>query len=152
MPNEIIKPALTAEEWNDFRAPVIQGEQAGAFIGTHAVNLTGPLVRTVSVAMHDGFRIGHFHGDSAVQLMALANASLSDDDPRKITLADLLALRQSALFLEEQRDGMLSTKWPDDANPWRMLAPTVRELAAKLAALLPPEDTAIDQKAPRKHA
>lgn len=56
------------------------------------------------------------------KVLAMANAALPDGDPRKITRDDVLILRQ-----------VVGAWFPD----WRMEA--LAELAAKLAALLPPK-------------
>jgi hypothetical protein len=65
-------------------------------------------------------------------VMALANAALPEGDPRKITWADVGALR----FVASDSENL---GWRDDPNP--ELGQTIfraRRLADKLAALLPP--------------
>ena len=109
-------------------------------------------IERVSVSGHElifaGPRFGYKPGAPCMvvdpsaepfETMALLNHSLPDDDPRKITRAKIVKLTQAAYFLSEQKDGRLSTAWPDDANPWRDLADELRQFAAELNALLPPQ-------------
>lgn len=64
--------------------------------------------------------------DCSFAVMALANAALPDDDPRKITREDVAWLNDAAQHLDRLR------LVDDDAAD-------AQRLAAKLAALLPPE-------------
>lgn len=63
------------------------------------------------------------------QLMALCNHALPDDDPRKIVRADVQRCMAAADRAEEHSG--YNGDWR--RSDWR-------DLAAKLAALLPPED------------
>jgi hypothetical protein len=56
--------------------------------------------------------------------MAIANAALPDDDPRKITRGDVDAVDEATTFLPEQMHDLVAI---------------LRATVAKLAALLPPE-------------
>ena len=96
-----VGPALTAEEWKRF-----DPKDAASHCEANAV------------AYETDFHV----------MMAIANAALPDDDPRKITREDVRYLRDTALFLRTRVD-----EHGDDVGD-----PNLTALAAKLAALLPP--------------
>jgi hypothetical protein len=129
-----IPAALTAAEW-----------AARMVVGAGAVD-SGPNGNEAAwIDAEDGTLVLGYDGNfgegrptRVPALIALANAALPDGHPNKITHATALAMTQAAWFIEGTREG-LSTEWPDDANPWHMLAQQLRQEAAKLAALLPPE-------------
>jgi hypothetical protein len=76
-------------------------------------------------------------GSQAVphQTMAIANAALPDDDPRKITRVDIKMLGVVRDYWEPQVDD--GATW-EDRHAARV-RDTLSGLLAKLAALLPPE-------------
>ena len=120
--SEKIKPALTAEEWSTLKDGYYV-ELSGCRIG---IDTDGLDVR------------GRFMGEEATvprecapALMALANAALPDDDPRKITREDVAACRA----FDFNFWGMES----DSVEVRRADCERLQLLAAKLAALLPPE-------------
>lgn len=63
--------------------------------------------------------------DDIVRVMAYSNAALPDGDPRKITRRDVERLREGAAVMPTEG--------------WRNEEDFVLQLAAKLAALLPPD-------------
>jgi hypothetical protein len=71
-------------------------------------------------------------GSQAVphQTMAIANAALPDDDPRKITRADVETVIAGAYAATDE--------FPLDPDAMALEA-SLHRVAAKLAALLPPE-------------
>lgn len=112
--NERIAPALNADEWD-------AGEK---WVGRSAVTLFDECA--------DGIvRIGFEHptseagvsGDLIAATVSLANAALSDADPRKITRLDVQVLREVVGYIEEHG------RHHEDVDA----------LIEKLAALLPPE-------------
>lgn len=106
-----ITPALSAEEWAQ-REAVRASTEISALDGS--VMLVDPDAPSTVVL-----------AEGVPALMALANAALPDGDPRKLTREDV------ALIRGERFGG-----FKDDAPAlWR----AVDALAAKLAALLPPE-------------
>ena len=109
MDTKEIKPALTAEEWAEIKRLSARGYfQATADLP--------PQLRALALDF-DQFRA-----------MAVANAALPDDDPRKITRDEV------AMIAEEAR----VRSW-NGTHYDLSLAPDWNRLAAKLAALLPPE-------------
>jgi hypothetical protein len=72
--------------------------------------------------------------DDFAEQMRLANGSLPDDDPRKITREDVEACREFdyRFFANEEEDSVRIGRAECEA---------LQRLAAKLAALLPPEGT-----------
>ena len=111
-----IEPALTAEEW---RSPPQFDDASGVTIeatddGLIVVSDTG-----------DGYIVDAF------KVMALANHALPADDSRKITRADVEVLKRASVIYRVS-DWESATN--DDATK------KVQRIAAKLAALLPPEE------------
>lgn len=123
-----IQPALSAEEWAD--------------LFTDPYDDSVPDERIMGVACSDRMPTAHVfdgtlylnaiadHDTDLPQLMAVANAALPDDSPHKITRADVARLEGFANWIREE------LHYNEGA-----VADTVRlsDLAAKLAALLPPE-------------
>lgn len=68
--------------------------------------------------------------DGPKAILALANAALPDDSPYKFTRADVALLLELAECVEMEA-----------GDDWRADGPPLRRLAAKLAALLPPEES-----------
>lgn len=106
---DTIAPALTPEEWNR-RAALRDGTEIEAVEGGN-LGLN---------AFDEAILIG---AEEFPAVLALANASLPDDSPYKITREDVELVRDSVneLFVQDR------------------VGPGLRALAAKLAALLPPE-------------
>lgn len=100
-----IAPALTAEEW---------ASKSKADAGGVRFTLELGFVGVVPQITFDGVGPMLRYSDMPA-LMALANAALPDDDPRKITRADVETLRRH-----------------DDA--------ILDRIADQLAALLPPDE------------
>src|SRR5690349_10334096 len=111
MPHETkaIEPALTPEEWK-------HDERVAAFAREPGSRLL--------MGDRDDDRSCH-------RLMALANAALPDDDPRKITRDDIV------LLLNLSRGIATFYNQGDERN--MAVRDQTRALAAKLAAFLPPE-------------
>lgn len=115
----MIDPALSAKEWAT----------------PHAERLTFfACVMDGGITFGDGSvapKIGiHVEREDVPAIMALANAALPDDDPRKITRARMQAVRAA---LAEQFVDLSEDQWTSDAT---------KELTVLLAALesyLPPE-------------
>lgn len=89
-----IEPALSAEEWARAMSP-----GRPVFVGTP---------NAISDAIGDRIldNYGHFEGLSdgdAPALIALANAALPDDDPRKITHQMIDDIRESMDYIEVER-------------------------------------------------
>lgn len=112
----MIPPALTPEEWAKVQRDTLMPYDA--FDAISAFGMSRPS-----------------NADSAVALIALANAALPDRDPRKITRADVDALRQLAGTVRIPTGDGMTFLTPGGGPPW------ATALAAKLAALLPPEGT-----------
>lgn len=107
-----IAPALTPGEWS---------EGTGA---RYALQWDGQEARE----WHDGWTRWETLGpDDAHPLAAIANAALPDDDPRKITRADVAAVLACVAAAENEDRGFGTD---DDTR-------RARALAAKLVALLP---------------
>lgn len=122
MPDEI-RPALSAEEWarervesttNADTVSLIRSEHGRVNFVAHGTNGWRGEPNTIGLVM--GTRM-------PLAIMALANAALSDDSPHKITRADVDMLESSA---ENDHDAYVNRG-------------AMNQLAAKLAALLPPE-------------
>jgi hypothetical protein len=94
-----IPPAMTAEDWRDWSSG---GQLAHVSLRTAANSFDDPAA-----------------------LMALVNYRLADDDPRKITRADVVWLRGAISMLQ---DSVRKDEW----------AARLGALTAKLSALLPP--------------
>ncbi len=112
--------ALTPEEWR-------AGEHTSRY--AHVWRDYGPDRIDVTPGKHSPHVSSIDFPDDLCALIALANAALPDDDPRKITRADVTALRHidHSSFCPEDP----CTHGCDHAKALRV--------AAKLAALLPPE-------------
>lgn len=128
-----IEPALSAEEWEE------QSAMRG-YVRASAPSLrAAPLGARASVG-HGVLVVSEFGDDESAgandtvlvpsallpAVMALANAARRDDDPGKITRADVADILAHA-------DGAL---WRRDMT----LAATLSTIAAKLGALLPPKE------------
>ena len=111
MTNQTIPPALTAQEWAH---PPAFDDDSGARVGVY----DGQLVVTDN-------QTGYGLVIDPDKTMALANHALPDGHPLKITRADVVAARR----ISHDSGG-----WTDENRD------IVERLAAKLAALLPPED------------
>src|SRR5690606_31579793 len=105
-----IRPALSAEEWEGSTADVLDG-YVDLDTGTVDVRLGG--AGSQSRSQHD----------DAWALVALLNAALPDDDPRKLTWAMVDAIRSAAWGAESQ----------DEED-------TALAAANAIAALLPPRE------------
>jgi hypothetical protein len=115
----MIEPALTAEEWANTSAT--RGRDGWE----------------VAIEAGDGISF-RYDADKAGSddigvpvsalpaVVALANAALPDDDPRKLVAADVKALNESAELIEGEYHHSL-------------LPSALCALAARIAALLPPE-------------
>ena len=117
MTNQTIPPALTAEEWEQGFA------DWGVMYDHSGVSLGSPSRKGISVYT-DGDDVD-VAADQLPSLIALANHALPDGHPLKITRADVVAARR----ISHDSGG-----WTDENRD------IVERLAAKLAALLPPED------------
>lgn len=111
-----IQPALTPEEWAMEKVRIAVGE----VVADHGIP-----------------------ADEAHKTVALANFCLPDDDPRRITAADVAELQRIANLDAEafvrifnDGDGHLDVMDSDAAN---VASQSLSRIAAKLAALLPPE-------------
>lgn len=111
-----LKPALSAEEWTS-RALTERADLSAYLDGSVAKNL-----RLVTSNCESG-SAAIFEPNELPGLIALANDARRDDDPGKITRADVVVLKLSAEGDHECYENF--------AN--------LRALAAKLEALLPPE-------------
>jgi hypothetical protein len=99
--------------------------------------LTRAIVEDIERYGHDEMveRTAWSGGDDwPVAVMAIANHALPDDDPRKITRDDVEALGYARAFAEDPAL-LIEGSLPID----RALTRVIHRLAAKLAALLPPE-------------
>lgn len=120
----MIAPALTAEEWNE---------------GDHRDGSYVSFARGVVDC-----RDSAFDGEFAPALMALANDSLPDDSPYKITFEDWSDLKSAMSNMEtlasqlEDRPDLAGSAYPGAV---RRRANTLKSLADKIAAILPPMTT-----------
>lgn len=90
---EHIEPALTPEEWQEKVAWLWKGETVGPTVGLTRQGMV--------VIADDDYYAGFTHTiDRAPALIALANAALPDDDPRKITRAKLQRMIDAAKFAD----------------------------------------------------
>lgn len=112
-----IPPALTPEEWrartdgSEFALPHVFEDERG---------------RRVRYYVDYGNTYGGYEslsGDGLPEMIALANAALPDGDPRKLTWDDVRMLEELA---SEPADG------------FTVPAEKIRNLASRVAALLPP--------------
>jgi hypothetical protein len=99
-----IEPALSPEEWANLS--VFKGETAAQ--------------HRIMLALNGGGTVAHMPAT-----IALANAALSDDDPRKITWAMVDEIREAASFIHEVSEEQ----------------PKLKRIAAALASYLPPRGT-----------
>jgi hypothetical protein len=115
----MIEPALTAEEW-------VELEPLGARAYFQATSDLPPRLRELAL------------GFDQARAMAVANAALPDDDPRKLKAADVEALRRVVDLIAW--DDLISVRY----DSGEVFADEIREGATtaiqKLAALLPPDD------------
>lgn len=122
-----IPPALTSKEWASpylyLQATVYDSERNGA-AEIHA-DLSGP--RSIVITEHPSeTRVAFDDPAMLASLVALANNALPDGDPRKIVRDDVWALRDHAHRARRQE------RAGDAAD--------LDAIAAKLAALLPPDE------------
>lgn len=97
-----MKPALTAEEWAD-------------------------------IDYHQATHIAMMHLNcTPFEAVAVFNASLPDDDPRKLGWADVGRCQRAADDAEARHDNSLELTDYEEQKEWAALA-------AKLAALMPPK-------------
>jgi hypothetical protein len=119
-----ITPALTAEEWAAWK----EGRGAGETLFLVNVN-SGP---------DDPVWGQSFSAHPPAALIALANAALPDDDPRKITREKLVALRDClAMAGLANDDRCVSDKEFADARRYDALATTLTDA---LESYLPPAE------------
>lgn len=116
---EPIPPALSAEEWQAREVRVDNG-----FVRLYG---DAPVLETFDY--RDGSTTGLYLEHDLAATIALANAALPDDDPRKITRDDVFVLRQLPAFMR----GLGMGSDPEGG------AKAVTTLADKLASYLPPE-------------
>lgn len=107
--NEPIRPALTCEEWEDVDEKDIHGWDDGNLYVGRPRSKEGDLDIT----------------DRPHALIALANAALPDDDPRKITHESVAVIRAA---------GDNAAEWGHD-----LAAAVLRGVADGLRSYLPPE-------------
>jgi hypothetical protein len=131
-----IPNALTAEEWEDFDVNcAIERGDHGFWLWSTRDN----------VGIRQGLRTVDIYPEQAPGIIAALNALLPDDDPRKITWADVkqisnLAQEIHGADLDTIRD--LGEYWNKDSDVERhrdRMADRLDAIAAKLAAMLPPE-------------
>ena len=82
----MLEPALRDDEWRNGRVSWLR--ETGI-----ALSLAGELGLLIEGSQH--ITIGR-NGHRLTALIAMANAALNDDDPRKLTRADVDALRAAA--------------------------------------------------------
>lgn len=119
---EKIEPALTAEEW---------AKKASGDFSIDGTQLWG----------QDEQRWGNCWIDAA-KAIALANAALSDSDPRKITrewVRLLTKINGAADQFDAAADGCDEAGEQRDAVAWRKDADLARSIADALESYLPPE-------------
>jgi hypothetical protein len=92
----MLPPALQDHEWRDGRSRLLD---SGVVLA-----LAGELGLLIEGAQH--ITIGR-NVRSLTALIALSNAALSDDDPRKFKRAHVDALRSAAAAAEGRDDGVL---------------------------------------------
>ena len=108
-----IRPALQKEEWQQRRSGAVSVDSIGE--ETHLV-----------VRDPDGGVVSVSGSDAIFAVMALANDTLPNEDPRKLTVTDIAVLR---ILLERISES--------EPNGRRLLSLGIA-LTDKLAALLPP--------------
>lgn len=108
--SEMIKSALTPEEWSAIREPS---------------NVTGSLELDYSVRGPDGTVLDRHRRLDLAAMLAYANALLPDGDPLKFTAEDVALLRRSFDLSNDV------WRMPDEER--------AASLVARIAALLPPE-------------
>lgn len=132
MADETIPPALTADEW---RARSMSAKGIDDMLNTvYEEESPFAVLRDDSLSFIDG-PVGpivfqdpaSFHG-----LVALANAALPDGDPRRITREDAQDVRDIGVYLGTDAPVRLADRYAAGA--------AMSRVAAKLAALLPPDD------------
>jgi hypothetical protein len=133
MTDETIPPALSADEWA--AREVVRQTQAAefSFVQFDPDGWLAIGARRLERQEPDGLRVG---GQSTIvpALMALANDALPDGDPRKLTRADV-----EALDIAVQYDEGLCFEHGSIGHDDAMRHARLHALAAKIAALLPPE-------------
>jgi hypothetical protein len=138
-----ITGGLTPAEWVNWRHPM-NGRDA-AVSDDSTIQPTVPPALTPEewhkVRSHDHAMANSllaWEPEDMPAVMAIANAAMFSDDPRKITRAMVTAMTQAAHYIENA-NGRLSTAWPTGGNPWHKLAADLRDHATALAAILPRE-------------
>ena len=123
MTNQTIPPALTADQW--MTRKVMYHETDGPDYTEDIDIAIGPSGQSVYVRRNTNGMVEYvgLHGDKIPATIALANHALPDGHPLKITRDDIKALTDAA---------------GPDFGP-RIDIGAFQALAAKLAALLPPE-------------
>lgn len=115
-----IAPALTPQEWKDR-----QDYRADGYPPAAVYLIDGNLY----VSFDGGVGEEVVDPDEVPKFIAFANAALPDDSPYKITHADVALLRE----IQVDVNSVYTLELSDEE------AIRLRQLAAKLAALLPPE-------------
>jgi len=115
-----IGPALTPDEWARIFAhadKTLDAAKADAFL---------------AYLTRQGFA-GNPH--AAVALIAMANAGLHDEDPRKFTRETVRDIRSAAIAVEDAADAQM----PEDGTELHDLFTRLHELADVIESYLPPE-------------
>lgn len=119
---ETIQPALTPDEWDSLSFWEPSGSDC-----SDVFEIDQGTIVAGHTSRHEYYEFRRF-----TAIMALANAALPDDDPRKITRERVEALR-IAMEYWQPRDGD-GVAWDE----YRAVHATLRDLHSALAALLPP--------------
>ena len=135
--NASLWPVLRPEEWQGLdrgRAVTCIGVDSGQFIGfAHEPDTEGE-----GVQIDDGSHTASiFEAENVRRLIAIANAALPDDDPRKITRTSVDAIRSCAARLEADVNARLMTESLTQAM--RIDAMTLHRIADGLESYLAPE-------------
>ena len=119
-----ITPALSADEWARVDAGTVGAFIRGDSPGIHIVNGEVELSFSTSVVGDGTYNEDiaiRVSGSQVAELIAICNAALPDDSPYKVTRSDVVCLI-----------GYLTYGTSDSR---------LKSLAAKLAALLPPQES-----------
>ena len=134
MPNNAlraIEPALTADEWESRAKTIRIGETDEVYVGlTRMAGSYGLYGGSIWTGRHERQPVresGPIHPVAMYAALALANAALPDDDPRKITHDDVVMLLEFAAA--QHHFGL-------------------KRLGEKLDSLLPPDVTTYYQVEP----
>jgi hypothetical protein len=126
-----IRPVMTPEEWS--RA-MLNAWDTGARLSkatVGSVRTAGPQRLVLEVESRDGPINDSIDGDGLPKLIALANAALPADDPRKITREWITALRDMEPQGVESFRGFDETAQRTEAM--------IQQMIAALESYLPPE-------------